>query len=227
MAKELKEAGRTKKLLMAFIVFAPALTLLLVGTMKCEHKFEQLDNYGVIPQYEAITADGKTITNATFKDKIVIYTTLHETCPKECGLSLWDVDQQLFRKIKDNPIKLKNVKIVSFVLDKDGNPVKDLSVMRKTLEFNVQQYDPSIWILASGNAKQVYNIEHNGQNLAKQDGNQYFNGHAYNELILLADRENNLRIAYKADSESMVRKIHQFLMLLLKQYDNEATKKGN
>jgi cytochrome oxidase Cu insertion factor (SCO1/SenC/PrrC family) len=224
MAKELKEAGRSKKFLMIFLVFGPALTLLLISTMKCEHKFEQLDNYGVIPKYEATTSEGKTISNETFKNKIVIYTTLHETCPKECGLSLWDVDQQLFRKIKDNPIKLKNVKIVSFVLDKDGNPVKDLSIMKRTLEYNVQEYDPSIWILAKGDAKSVYNIEHNGQNLAKQEGSQYFNGFAYNELILLADKKNNLRIAYKADSESMVRKIHQFLMLLIKQYDIDKAK---
>ena len=225
MAKKIKEAGRTKKLLMASLVFGPALILIFVSTLKCEHKFTQLDYFGDIPSYQATTIDGKTITNETFKGKVVIYTVLNESCPKECGISIWDVNQQLFRKLKENPGKLRNVKIVSFVIDKNGEPVEDLHNMRKILEYNILEYDPKIWILAKGDAKNLYNIEHNKHNLSTIEGDEYFNGKAFYSLLLLADQDNNLRMVLKGDSESMVRKFHQYMTLLIKQNDKERFKR--
>lgn len=225
MAKKIKEAGRTKKLIMASLVFGPALILIFVSTLRCDHKFTQLDYFGDIPHYQATTIDGKTITNETFKDKVVIYTVLNESCPKDCAISIWDVDQQLFRKLKENPGKLRNVKIVSFVVDKDGNPVEDLKNMEQILQYNVLEYDPKIWILATGNAKELYNIEHNNRNLSEIEGDEYFNGKAYYSLLLLADKENKLRMVLKGDSESMVRKFHQYMTLLIKQIDKERVKK--
>lgn len=219
-----KEASRVKKLLMASLVFVPALTLLLTSTMKCEHKFQELDYYGNIPKYTATTLDGSVISNETFKNKIVIYSVLNETCPKECAISLWDFNQQIFRFVKENPNKLKDVVIVSFVVDKDGKPVKDLSTMKQILEFNVLEYNPKIWILATGNAQELYNIEHNKQNLSKIEGEEYFGGKAYYSLLLLGDKENQLRMAFKGDSESMVRKFQQHLTLLLKEYDKKKAK---
>ncbi len=225
MAKKIKEAGRTKKLIMASLVFGPALILIFVSTLKCEHKFTQLDYFGDIPSYQATTIDGKTITNETFKGKVVIYTVLNESCPKDCAISIWDVNQQLFRKLKENPGKLRNVKIVSFVVDKDGNPVEDLENMRKILEYNVLEYNPEIWILAKGDANNLYNIEHNKHNLSTIEGDEYFNGKAYYSLLLLADQDNKLRMVLKGDSESMVRKFHQYMTLLIKQNDKERFKR--
>lgn len=221
---KLKEAGRTKKLLMASLVFGPALILLLISKLQCEHKFTELDYFGEIPAYTAVTYEGDTITNASFSDKVVIYTTIFETCPKECPVSLWDVDQQLFRKILENPGKLRDVKIVSFVYDKDGNPVEDLQNMRSIMENNVLEYDPEKWILASGDGRKLYDIEHNGYNLSTVEDESQFHGKAFYSLLLLADKENQLRMVLKGDSESMVRKFHQYFTLLIKQIDKERIK---
>lgn len=224
MADNIKKAGSIKKLLMALLVIGPASILVLISTLKCEHKFKKLDVFGTIPAYEAVTGENRKINNNTFKNEVVIYTTLQESCPKECGISLWFVDRHLFRHIRENRKKLGYVKIVSFVIDKDGNPVDDLSNMEQILRDNVIEYDPELWILAKGNAQEVFNIEHNGQNLVDANGEEFINGKAYNSLLLLADKKNQLRMVMRGDSEGTVRTLQQHLFLLLKEYDLEAYK---
>jgi len=221
MAKSSSKAG---PLLALFLLFGPAFLLILMSTRSCEHKFKQLEDYGAIPAYRFTDINGKVYTNASFKNQIVIFTTIQPSCPDSCGISTWHVDQQLFQQIRRNSKKLGHVKLVSFVTDGKGNPSDRLKDVEFMLKDRVENYDPSVWILANGDARALYNITNNGKSLL-QKGDKYFGGEAFQELMLLVDKKSHLRMVLSGESESMVRTMKQHVALLDKQYDKAKWKK--
>lgn len=221
MAKKTK-AGRIRVVYAFLLLFGPALLLILISTRGCEHKFKELDDYGQATSYSFVDAKGKKHTAADFQGEVVIVTTLQETCPDSCAISFWHIDQSIYQHIRKNKNKkLKRVRLISYVTDGLGNPVQDLTVVQKTLEDRVEGYDPDLWLVANGDAKSIYDFEHNGETLL-QEGKEYFGGHAYQELILLLDKQNHLRMVLSGKTEGSIRRMKEHIALLQKQYDKEA-----
>lgn len=218
------KAGRMKKLIVTILLFGPASLLIFISSRGCKHKFTELDDMGSIPTYTFTGVDGKKYTEQDFKDKVVLFTTIQKTCPGNCAISLWHLDQLIYQHLRKNQKKLGFVKLVSFVTDGKGNPADNLSDIEYTLKDQVEQYDSSIWILAHGEAKKVYDISRNGENLM-QKGKKYYGGESFQELMLLVDKRNHLRMALKGNSEGMIRKMKEHIALLDKQYDKAALKK--
>jgi len=221
MAKRTTKAG---PLLALVLLFGPAFLLILMSTRSCEHKFKVLEDYGPIPAYSFRDSKGKTYTNASFKGQIVIFTTLQPSCPDSCAVSVWHIDQQIYQQLRRNRRKLGHVKLVSFITDGKGNPSDRLKDIAFTLNDQVEGYDPDIWILANGNAREAFNITSNGKSLL-QKGKQYYGGEAFQELMLLVDKSNHLRMVLSGTTESMVRTMKQHVALLDKQYDKEQWRK--
>lgn len=224
MAQQENKAGLLKRILLVFLVIGPASLLILMSSRSCDHSFKVLDDMGEMPAYSFEDINGKKYTNASFKDQVVLFTTLQPSCPDSCAVSLWFIQRLIFKNIKDNKKKLGHVKIVSFVTDGQGNPVEDLKDMQFILQDEVINYDPSIWILAKGDPKKVYDISRNGESLL-QKGDKYFGGEAFQELMLLADKQNHLRMVLPGQEEGMVRTMFQHMALLDKEYDKAEYKK--
>jgi hypothetical protein len=55
-----------------------------------------------------------------------------------------------------------------------------------------------------------------------EKGKQYFGGEYFQEILLLIDKNNHLRMALRGNQEGMVRTMKEHLALLQKQYDKEA-----
>lgn len=223
MTQKKAQAGRYKGLLLAFLLFGPASLLIFISSRGCEHKFKVLDDMGAIPSYTFQDINNKTFTEKNFKGKVVLFTTIQETCPDSCAISFWHLNQIIYQHLRKNQKKLKHVKLVSFVTDGQGNPVSSLDNMLYTLKDQVEDFDPSIWILAKGDAKKLYNISRNGENLMKT-GSEYFGGYAFQELFLLSDKQNHLRMVLKGNTEGMVRRMKEHMALLDKEYDKQAAK---
>jgi hypothetical protein len=139
-------------------------------------------------------------------------------------LSVWYFDQLIYQHIRKNRKQLGYLKIVSFVTDGKGKPASNLKDIEFMLKDQVEAYDPSIWILAEGDAKKSFNITRNGENLLKK-GSQYFGGEAFQELLLLVDKKNRLRMVLSGKQEGMIRRMKEHIALLDKQYDKEAYRK--
>jgi hypothetical protein len=92
------------------------------------------------------------------------------------------------------------------------------------LRDQIEKYDSTIWIVAKGDGKEVYNLTRNGNNLM-QKGTKYFGGEAYQELLLLVDKQNHLRMVLNGSSEGMIRKMKEHIALLDKQYDKALANK--
>lgn len=224
MSKTNGKAGRIKGLVLTLLLFGPASLLIFISTRGCKHKFVELEDMGRIASYSFSDVNGKTYSEKSFANKVVLFTTIQKTCPSNCALSLWHLDQMIYQHLRKNQKKLGFVKIVSFVTDGKGNPINDLKEVKETLEDQVESFNDSIWILANGDAKKVFDISRNGNNLL-QEGKSYFGGHAYQELMLLVDKRNHLRMVLNGSSEGMIRKMKEHIALLDKQYDKEKAKK--
>ena len=224
MSRTNGKAGRIKGLVLTLLLFGPASLLIFISTRGFKHKFVELEDMGKIATYSFSDVNGKRYTDKSFTGKVVLFTTIQKTCPGKCAVSLWHLDQMIYQHLRKNQKKLGFVKIVSFVTDGKGNPIHDLSEIKETLQDQVESYTDSIWILADGDAKKVFDISRNGNNLL-QEGESYFGGHAYQELMLLVDKRNHLRMVLNGSSEGMIRKMKEHIALLDKQYDKEKAKK--
>jgi hypothetical protein len=214
-------AGRKKSILAMLILFGPAFLLIFISTRGCEHKFKELANYGPADQYTFVNAAGEKLSYSDFTDKIVLVSTLQLTCPDSCAVSFWHLDKKIYQNIRTNDKRLGDVRMISFVTDGKGHPVKDLGVVQDMLEDKVIGYNPDIWILATGDAQSLFDFEHNGQSLL-QTGDAYFGGHAFQELMLLLDKKNDLRMVLSGKTEGMIRRMFQHVALLKKEYAIDA-----
>ena len=149
---EKKSAGLKQRLLIVLLLFGPAFILVLIGTSKCTHKFKQLDDFGVATNYTFTDSKGEKHDYSDFNDQVVLVTTLQISCPDDCAISMWHLDQLVYQKMRKKKEK-GGVRIISFVTDGEGNPVKDLSSVEEMLYDRVENYDPDLWMIASGDAK--------------------------------------------------------------------------
>lgn len=216
-------AGRTRRLSIFLILFGPALILIFISTRGCNHKFKVLEDYGEVAAYTFTDAEGKKHTSNDFKGKVVLINTLQPTCPDSCAISFWHLDQLIYQHVRKNKKKLGSVRIISFVTDGEGKPLQDLTDVNDMIKDNVEGYDPEIWFLAAGDPKKIFDMTNNGQSLL-QEGDEYFGGNAYQELQLLIDTKNHLRMVLPGNSEGMVRRMKEHIALLRKQYDKEKAR---
>jgi len=206
------------------LLFAPALLLVIIGR-GCNMKFQRLDDFGKINNYQFVDIHGREYSQEDFKGKVMIFINLQNECLDTCSIALFTFEKIIYQHIRPRKT-LKDYQIVAFINDKQGNAVEDLTPMYELLRDRIHHYDPEKWLLVKGDARQVYNIEHNGQNLL-QKGNQYFGGNAFQELMLLVDKENHLRMVLRGNAEGMFRRLKQCIALLQKEYRDEAEKKAS
>ncbi len=225
---ENKAAVHSKKrsLFALTLVFGPALILIFMATRGCDHRFKTLADYGLVdtPTFTVYNHKGKQQqTLQDYQDQIVLINTLQTTCPHNCGLAFFPLTQNIYKDLRTNKRKkLKQVRMLSIVVDSLGNPVSEQALLdiQDMLRSRVEGYDPEIWQLVSADPKIFYNLTNNGQKLIVKD-TKYFGGVSYNELIMLLDKNNHLRMVLNGHTEGMIRKMKEHLALLIKQYDKE------
>lgn len=222
MAESKSKASTWRSVFVLLLAFGPAIILILIATSHCKHKFKRLDDFGVMPKYEFTTSSGKKITNNTFKNDIVIFTTIQPTCPDSCGISIWHLDQLIFQ-ITRSKKRLKHIKIVSIVTDYYGNPSNNLKDVEFSLKDRVDGYNPDMWLVVKGDPKQIYNIENNGVNLIHKS-NEFFGGISYQELMLLADKKNHIRMIVSGKTEDSMRTMRDYMSLLEREYKQNEIK---
>tara|TARA_B100001115_G_scaffold42780_1_gene31881 strand:- start:929 stop:1570 length:642 start_codon:yes stop_codon:yes gene_type:complete len=209
---------RANRLIGFLLVFGPALLLIFIGTRSCEHNFEELEDYGPVTEFEFTDANGVKRNSSEFKDDVVLVNVLQSSCPDSCSVLMWHINQTIYQHIwKNKTKKTKQIRMISFLTDGNGNSVKDLSVINDAINDLAENYDPSIWILASGDVKSIYNLENNGISLIEEEAN-------FQELMLLIDKDHHLRMVLSGNVEGQIRRMKQSMALLQKQYDKQAAK---
>jgi cytochrome oxidase Cu insertion factor (SCO1/SenC/PrrC family) len=208
-----KTAGGNKGKWIILLLFTPAL-LLFVTSRGCKMKFKTLEDFGPVNSYSFVDANGKNYTQDDFKDNVIIFTNIQENCLDTCSINLFTFEKVIYQDIRSKK-SLKHVKIVSFVNDINGNPVKDLQPTLDMMKDKIHKYDPKKWLL----------VKNNGETLL-QTGDQYYGGNAFQELMLLVDKENHLRMVLRGNMEGMFRRMKECIALLQKEYSTNDTVKN-
>jgi len=212
-----KTAGYKQRLLIIVLLFSPALILLLISSRGCSHNFKKLDDFGAATNYTFTDSQGKKHSYKDFDEQVILVSTIQPTCPGNCAISLWHLDQLVYQKMRKTKEK-GGVRIISFVTDGKGEPMTDLSTVEEMMYDRIEDYDPEIWILASGDPKKLYDFERNDERLLRE-GDEFYGNQAYQELLLLLDRKNHLRMVLSGKTEGMIRRMNQHVGLLQKEYD--------
>ncbi|MCR9170862.1 MAG: SCO family protein [bacterium] len=211
-----KTAGRQRKVGLAFLLmFAPAFLLIFISTRSCSHKFEKLPDYGEVSSYTFIDANGKKRSSKEFKGEIILVTTIQPTCPNNCAVALGFLKLHIYKILAGK----KGIRIISFVTDENGEPLEDLTATQQMLEDEVLDYDPDLWILASGDPSDIYDIEKGDRKLIEELEKEDLTEYGYKSMMLLLDRDNHLRMIRSGKEEGMVRQMKQHIALLKKEYD--------
>ncbi len=230
MLKNVRSQNRWRAVLALTLVFGPALFLIFIATRGCNHHFKQLADYGLVksPVFTVYNHLGKqTKTLRDYQNQVVIINTIQTSCPYNCGPAFFPLTQNIYKDLRTNKRKkLKQVRLLSIVVDSLGRPVdqKAIEDVLSMLKSKVEGFDPELWQLVSGNPTDFFDITNNGQKLIVYD-QKYFGGVSYNELMLLIDKKNHLRMVLNGHTEGMIRKMKEHLALLIKQYDKERAKK--
>lgn len=226
VAKNTK-AGLMKPLFMIALVFGPALFLILISLNKCDHQFTELPVYGNMGEYEFITSSGEKVNHITQKDKITIFTTIQASCPQKCAIDLAKFNLLIYQHYRKYQKRLSHIKFVSIATDQDGNPTDQLDDIVYLLEDIIEDYDPKIWKIVTGDPKQIYDIESNEVNLYEQSSDSAFAKKSYLETMMIVDKNNDLRLVRRGNQEGLIRDFKEHIALLQKQYDKAAYKEKN
>ena len=230
MEEQVATRSKKRSILALSLVFGPALFLIFIATRGCDHRFKQLADYGLVkaPTFSVYNHKGKQLLSLQdYQNQVVIITTLQTTCPHQCGLAFFPLTQNLYKDLRTNKRKkLKQVRLLSIVVDSLGRPVSEAEILdiQDMLRSRVEGYDPELWQLVSADPTVFYDLTNNGQKLIVKDA-KYFGGVSYNELIMLLDKKNHLRMVLNGHTEGMIRKMKEHLALLMKQYDKERAQK--
>ena len=219
-----------KPLLMIVLVFGPALFLILISLNKCEHNFTQLPDYGSIGEYKFYNEVGEFIENESFNEKIVVFNIIQTSCPSECSIDIPKFNLLIYQHYVKHQKKMSHLKFISIVTDRNGEPVSESEIeeMKFTLQDIIPDFNDSIWMLVSGDPKQVYDIESNNVNLFEQREEGAFSKKPFMETMMIIDKTNHLRLVRRGTKEGYIRDFKEHLALLQKQYDKEdyAKNKG-
>lgn len=230
MNEKANSRSKGRSILALTLVFGPALFLIFMATRGCDHRFKELADYGLVeaPTFTVYNHKGKqTKSLKDYQNQVVLLNTIQTTCPYQCGLAFFPLTQKLYQDLRTNKRKkLKQVRMLSIVVDSLGNPVSEQALLdiQDMLRNNVEGYDPELWQLVIAEPKDFFNHKNNGVDLIVRD-KKYFGGVSYNELIMLLDKKNHLRMVLNGHTEGMIRKMKEHLALLMKQYDKARAKR--
>lgn len=218
-------AGRMKVIYAFLLLFGPALLLIFLSTRGCKHNFERLDDYGKANSFSFIDSRGKEFTETDFKDEIVLIACLQQSCPDSCSVNFWSFNQMLYQSIRKGQEKSNRVKIITFIVDANGNPVEDLSLVHELIQDKVKDYDPNVWYIASGDVKAAFDWHDRGKSLL-QESQKELGKNPYQRMMLLIDESGHLRmIAKNTEIEGTIRTMKNHIALLQKEHDID--KKNN
>lgn len=208
------------------LMLGPAFLIVIFGR-GCSSKYQELDKFGKLNAFTLTFEDGTAFNKDSLKGKITIFTTYQMSCPDSCGIDLWFMREQLFKKIYNNRKKLPHVQIISILTDTKGNAIP----MEEGADFGIkdvvirglkkEEYNKTIWRLVSGDPKQIFNVTHNGINLYEAEKKGFLSDRLFLECLLLVDEQGQLRFVRYGRSESMIRDFHEGFMLLEKEFEKK------
>lgn len=174
------------------------------------------------------TFDGKPVTRDSLEGKIIVLSTLQNTCPTlgECGMGIYHFNTLIFEKMVDNQKNYHNVKVISILTDENGLPVEQPS---SYLVDNMAEYDKNMWWMTTGDPTPFYSFDYYGDkflNYPSDPTHGEIGTKAFINSLVLFDDQGHVRGVSGAKSDSDIRNFFDLLKLLKKEeFDAKRGKK--
>ncbi|WP_445456222.1 SCO family protein [Flavobacterium sp. HNIBRBA15423] len=159
-----------------------------------------------IPDFSFTNQNGKTITQADYKDKIYVADFFFTTCPSICPIMtnnmVW-----LQEKIKDNP----KVMLLSHSVTPDIDNVAVLKAYAKEKGVIDEK-----WNLVTGNKKDIYYLARKSYLVVKTGNPKELYDMVHTENFVLIDQKRRIRGFYDGTNLEEVEKLYEDILFLCK-----------
>lgn len=159
-----------------------------------------------IPDFSFTNQNGKTITQADYKDKIYVADFFFTTCPSICPIMtnnmVW-----LQEKIKDNP----KVMLLSHSVTPDIDNVAVLKAYAKEKGVIDEK-----WNLVTGNKKDIYYLARKSYLVVKTGNPKELYDMVHTENFVLIDQKRRIRGFYDGTNLKEVEKLYEDILFLCK-----------
>ncbi len=172
-----------------------------------------------IPPFHLTSFDGTPITRDSIDNKFIILTTIQNDCEEleNCALGLYHFNEIIYSKMIDHPDSYKNVRVLSILTDKDGNPD---SIPSPLLIEMMSEYDQRFWWLAVGDPSPFVSFPYYGdifKNHPSTPAEGEIGSKAFVNAMILIDKKGFIRGVAGAKKDADMRNFFDLLKLLKKE----------
>lgn len=172
-----------------------------------------------IPSFKLTSFDGTPINRDSIKDKFIIVTTIQNDCEEleNCGLGLYHFNEIIYSKFIAHPDNYSNVRVLSILTDKDGNPD---SIPSPLLREMMSVYDQRFWWQATGDPSPFVSFPYYGdlfKNHPATPEEGEIGSKAFVSAMILIDKKGFIRGVSGAKRDADMRNFFDLLKLLKKE----------
>jgi cytochrome oxidase Cu insertion factor (SCO1/SenC/PrrC family) len=209
-----------KILLFALIIGGP--TGLFYFLSKGEYYFKKLPVlYGpeenqpyAYDSIDFIDQDGKHLTAADFKDKIIVVTFMEQGCPYDCK-----IDGKMMKLLVYNEsVEAKGFKDVILITETNDSTQKGRKIMEESLEVKGEK-----WKFVYSKKFSFYNIKLENGNPYTSPDEKYKNDKKYKRSMLIIDKKKAVRGFLDSSGDIEFKRLMEELRLLKKEYAKKKT----
>lgn len=194
-------ALKPKKLLP---VYSPA----MVNSELVPEEIQHIRKYHTIADFSLTNQNGKTITEAYYRDKIYIADFFFTTCPTICPIMTKNM-AEIQAQIMDDP----DVLLLSHTVTPQIDSVAQLK--KYALEKGVND---AKWNLVTGDKKVIYELARKSYLAVKTDGDGGPFDMIHTENFILVDKEKRIRGFYDGTKKDAIEELLEDLALLKASY---------
>ncbi len=174
-----------------------------VSTELVDSTLQYVKKYHIIANFSLINQNGKTITQADYKDKIYVADFFFTTCQTICPI-MTDHMVKIQEELKDDD----EVLLLSHTVTPEIDSVGQLK--RYALEKGVND---SKWNLVTGDKKEIYNLARKSY-LAAKDVPYSENDLVHTENFILVDKKKRIRGFYDGTDPEAIEKLLADIQIL-------------
>ena len=160
-----------------------------------------------ISDFEFIDQKGRSVTQENFEDKIYVANFFFAVCPTICP----KMTSQMYR-VQEEFSGNDDIALISHSVD----PVRDSVPVLAEYALN-NSVDPDQWYLVTGDKKAIYQMARNDYLVTAMEGDGGPYDFIHSELLVLVDREKQIRGFYDGTDEKAVDDLINDIYTLLKE----------
>lgn len=176
---------------MKFVV-SLSLAILFVTLCACRHRPSELPDYGVVPQFQLVSQDGRSFDSSTLKGNIWIADFFFTSCPGACRRMTSQMHQ-----VQEATWRIPDVKLVSFTVDPARDTPEQLASYAKS-----HHASPQRWYFLTGPQATLNQLGLQGFKLNSVDGTLQ-----HSTRFALVDRSGHVRGYYETSDRNSIPKL--------------------